>query len=75
MAKLNAGKKAKFTIDPMMKDTKHPMQPHHEMDEDKMMMARKGNFGTKAQLHDKMTEIHEKMPGMQMTHRHNGTVR
>lgn len=76
MAKFNAGDKSSHVVTPGTNlKSLSAEQQHHQKDESKMEMARKGNFGTKDQLHDAIGKLKEKFPAVHVTHRHNSTVR
>jgi hypothetical protein len=54
----------------------HPNPDYdHANDAEKSTLARKGQFGDKGQLQEKLGDVKEKFPGLHITHRHNNTVR
>lgn len=74
--KFNAGQKTTNKMEHDVASKKaHPMQSHHTEDESKMEDARKGNFGGKSGVKESIERLQEKFPGVQVTHRHNSTVR
>jgi hypothetical protein len=57
------------------------LHPHHnpdyghQKDPQKTELARKGDFGGKSDLMEKLGDVKDKYPGLHITHRHNNTVR
>lgn len=76
MSKLNAGLKVTRVLphDEVVHEYPNP-EYRHNSDETKNEQAIKGDFGTKKQLSVQLNDVQKKYPGIEITHRHNSTVR